>query len=135
VRELVDGKEMPAKRSRRVLNWLSLDQDRRSELTPFPLYVGKQWRYSKKRKRSTEVFNVEAVTKESVRTQAGNFSALKIETTSQRSIANPRAGSLIISTRITYFYSPETKSIIKYDSEGDDGSALHIELLKFESSH
>jgi len=119
-----------------IMSLLGLRQSRTSPTTfnknllPFPLYVGERWEF-KYRTRVTNTVNSEVVGEESVSTQAGNFRALRIERNNQWAEANPVWGSRVHITRGTYFYSPEAKVIVKYDSENDDGFELHIELLEF----
>jgi len=103
----------------------------REHTLDFPLYTGKQWRYSYKL-RLTNTVNVQVVGQERVATEAGIFNAVKIERTRQHSTTNPRWGTGTFTTDGVYFYSPEARSIVKYDAENVYGAALHIELLKFE---
>lgn len=71
------------------------------------------------------------VANELVATQAGNLEAFKIEITDQFALAGPVAGSSIMSARGFYYYSPETKSMVKFDFVGDYGWEIHNELLEF----
>jgi len=98
----------------------------------FPLSVGKQWRYSYKFRTVTMIVNVQVVGQERVGTEAGVFNALKIGRTRQYSMVNPLWGTGTFTTDGVYFYSPEARSIVKYDAEDVNGAALHIELLNFE---
>lgn len=129
VRKLVDEKEMPPEPNGipALLGFRKTEQERAVE---FPLYVGKQFRYSFKFLKATDVFNIEVMAEEQVTTEAGTFQAFKIKSTKQW--AEPGGG--MITVPATYFYSPKAKPIVKYDSESDHGYILHIELLKFESS-
>ena len=119
-----------------ILSILGLRQPRSSptifnkNLLPFPLYVGKQWQFSYRTK-VTNVVNSEVLAEQTVTTRGGNFQALRIERNNQWAEANPVWGSRVHVTRGTYFYSPEAKIVVKYDSENDDGFELHIELLEF----
>jgi hypothetical protein len=100
----------------------------------FPLTVGKQWTRDYKityvggtkqiaRKVSYEVKGIEQVT-----TQAGTFSAFKIE-------SDDRAGPRDYWTT-NYWYSPETRSIVKSVFDASAGGQVvglqrQIELIKF----
>jgi len=66
------------------------------------------------------------VATELVATQAGNLEAFD-----QFALAGPVAGSSIMSARGFYYYSPETKSMVKFDFVGDYGWEIHNELLEF----
>jgi hypothetical protein len=131
--ELVDGNDVPSDQSSVPgLVGFHRPQGPLNPLLKFPLFVGKQWQYSIKL-RATHTINLEVVSEELVTTQAGVFPALKIERTRQYATASPRWGTGIVATRGSYFYSPDTKSIVKYDTRSDDGSILNIELLAFQS--
>lgn len=100
----------------------------------FPLTVGKQWTRDYKgtyvgsnkpvaRKITYEVKGVEEVT-----TAAGTFRAFKLE-------SDDRAGPRDYYTT-NYWYSPETRSIVKLLFDGSSGGQAtglqrHIELIKF----
>ena len=100
----------------------------------FPLTVGKQWTRDYKgsyigsnktmaRKVAYQVKGIEQVT-----TPAGTFRALKLE-------SDDRAGPRDYWTT-TYWYSPETKSIVKYQFDAtaggqEAGLQRNIELIKF----
>lgn len=105
------------------------------EYLRFPLSVGTKWTVSydaalrgsrKKQNRSVEV-RVEGTDK--VTTPAGAFRAYKLVRED-----SARAGSLWL---LTYYYSPETKSIVKFllDASVGTGSGgkREIELIKFGS--
>jgi hypothetical protein len=101
----------------------------------FPLFVGKKWEYAYElniphgtRHRTVDI---RVVGRESVDTAAGNFDAFKIEKTIQWPTASGLWGSAIENVQSVYFYSSETKSIIKYNSEGSDGARRSVEILKF----
>ena len=129
VRKLVDEKEVPPEPNG-IPALLGFRKTELEHALEFPLYVGKKSRYSFKFLKATDLFNIEVMSKEQVTTEAGIFQTFKIECTKQW--AEPGGG--IISVPATYFYSPEAKTIVKYDSESDHGYILHIELLNFESS-
>jgi hypothetical protein len=129
LRKVVDEKQVPADGG--ILIMLGLREGVNENPLQFPLYVGKQWRYFYKTE-VTHTVNVEVVAEEEVTTRAGIFRALKIERTRQYAIANQRWGTAIRRTPGTYYYSPRTKSIVKYDSVGSDGiTTLSMELLSF----
>ncbi|SRR5713226_2279707 len=127
---------------------LSLPDDE-WQLLQFPLAVGKKWSTSFQvtdihigrlvnRNAETSVTGMEQIT-----TPAGTFRAFKIErrdymagrTTGPRGHA---AGALTFS--LTYYYSPDTRSIVKYyddrenrDRIGTSEGKREIELIKFGS--
>ena len=122
VAEIVDGKEVP--RSETILQLLGFQQSERTQLLQFPLYIGKQWRDSRKVQRATIILNVEVVAVERVATQAGTFQSFKIESTQQYSVASPNAAGIgTVRADGSYFDSPETKSIVKYDGDILNGSS------------
>jgi len=148
VQEFVENKETPLEPGqyrRRILSLLGLRLPTGSTTTfnrllPFPFYVGKQWRDSYKptsfRNKFHSIVNSEVVAEQQVATQAGNFRALRIEQTTQAALSYAPSGtSSMPTTRGTYYYCPETKSIVKYDLVGDNGDELHIELLEFTPAH
>jgi hypothetical protein len=147
VQEFVENKETPLESGRytsRILRLLGLRQPAGLTTTfnillPFPFYVGKQWRDSYKPTGIRAVHhtvNSEVVAEQQVATQAGNLRALKIERTEQAAITHTFwGGSFMPTARGAYYYSPETKSIVKYDFVGDEGYELHIELLEFAPAH
>jgi len=130
VQKLVDDKEMPPEPNG-IPALVGFRKTKQEHALEFPLYVGKQFRYSFKFLKATDVFNIEVMAEEQVTTEAGVFQAFKIKSTKQW--AEPGGG--IITVPATYFYSPEAKTIVKYDSESEHGYILHIELLKFEPAH
>lgn len=132
VRELVDEKEIVSEQLD-IPVLLCFRQGPRAQDLQFPFYLGKEWPYSYK-VTITQTAQLKVVALERVATQAGTFQTFKIDKTLQWSIASVRWGTGIKAIRGTYFYSPETKSIVKFDSVGDTGFARSIELLKFETS-
>jgi hypothetical protein len=103
-----------------------------SEDLKFPLYVGKEWQYAYKPDigfQRTVSFKVTG--QERVTTPAGNFTALRIEKQAQWAKATPKWGTSVENATATYFYSPETKSIVKYTDESRTGSYRNAELVKF----
>ena len=104
----------------------------------FPLFVGKKWEYvwelqapvgSRNRPVTFAVSGHEPIS-----TSAGTFQAFRIEKYIQWATAGPKRGTSVENIRATYFYSPETKSIVKYNSEATDGAKREYELIKFGSS-
>jgi len=116
---------------------LAIDDVR--EPLQFPLSVGKKWsthfeqetNSTAKRKLATET-NVTGL--EEITTPAGKFRVFKIERWgSAGSIPTSvrRAGSRTRNYEWTYYYSPQTQSIVKYTYEDEEGGIREIELLKF----
>jgi len=102
----------------------------------FPLSVGQKWTYEYEntpvgaraaQKRSAEVMvtGIETVT-----TPAGSFKAYKLVRTEQWRGAGQRA--VWNKSTATYFYSPETKSIVKSSTVNEgSGATANNELIKF----
>lgn len=94
----------------------------------FPLSVGQKWnvestiRLPGMTKDITFKGETKVVGSESVSTPAGNFRALKLIRELRSSTGSD--------TTITYYYSPEAKSAIKFLLESSDGTR-NIELVKF----
>ena len=109
------------------------------ELLQFPLSVGKKWsthfeqetNSTANRKLATET-NVTGF--EEITTPAGKFRAFKIERWGSAG-AIPRsgrqAGSRTRNYEWTYYYSPQTQSIVKYTYSDEEGGTREIELVKF----
>jgi hypothetical protein len=94
------------------------------------IIVGKEWRYAFKRARlSQRNVTVRVLGLEPIQTAAGSFNAFKLEKNVNWSIASGLMGTGVYNIQIVYFYSEETKSIVKVSSE-----ELEVELLKFGSS-
>ncbi|MBA4371453.1 MAG: hypothetical protein C0402_01180 [Thermodesulfovibrio sp.] len=102
----------------------------------FPLWTGKKWSYSfsssakVKSSGAGELVTVDAHVKvvayEQVKVPAGTFRAFKIEETRQNRGA--KRGLAQYGTTITFWYSPEIKSIIKIEHAND----IHNrELLRY----
>jgi hypothetical protein len=102
----------------------------------FPLTVGMNWQHTYfggaggSRRRSHRTVEVGVVGVQDVTTPAGTFRAFKIE---KLDVGGP--GSRWVTT---YFYSPETKSVVKsfYDSSlgGTGGGKREIELISFSAA-
>jgi hypothetical protein len=111
--------------------------DQRADLK-FPLSVGQKWTYQyetnlsglpRARRRNVEV-TVAGI--EQVTTPAGNFRAYKLVRSESWSMTSPGGFSGRNSVTTTYFYSPETKSIVKSSLVGNDNpGTVETELLKF----
>jgi hypothetical protein len=109
--------------------------DNQRPTVKFPLSVGQKWTYeyefrpvaSKLNQRRSAEVNVVGI--EQVTTPAGSFKAYKL--IRNENWARGWRGSLGSGTT-TYFYSPETKSIVKSSSLNDDNpGTTEIELIKF----
>ena len=107
----------------------------------FPLSVGQKWSYDyetrppglpRDQRRSVEV-NVTGM--EQVTTAAGSFKAYKLVRSASWSTTGPRGGrggGSTNSSTTTYFYSPETRSIVKSSNANDKNpGTVEIELIKF----
>jgi hypothetical protein len=113
------------------------------ELLQFPLVVGKKWtaRFDTGKRRvgkrtgtvsvmktaETEVIGIEEVT-----TPAGSFKAFKVERVDTQSRGKGK-GSKLYSEFI--YYSPDTRSVVKYDYEGAAGGIREVNLVKFGSQN
>jgi hypothetical protein len=103
--------------------------DQRANLK-FPLSVGQKWTYSYRQRpagaRRDQEYSVEINVAgiEEVTTPAGTFKAYKI-------VGDTTWGRQGHSTS-TYFYSPETKSIVKRSNKNENsGGTVQAELVKF----
>jgi len=103
------------------------------QLLNFPLFVGKTWTAeyrhtqagARKPQRRWATLQVEKV--EEIKTEAGGFQAIRIKGNGQTYGGN-------VKREWDYFYTPDTKSIVKfyYDSGvGTKSGKMDIELLKF----
>ena len=109
--------------------------DQRTDLI-FPLSVGQKWAYDFVTRPPGSKFNqrrsaeVNVVGMEQVTTPAGNFKAYKLIKSESWSVGS-RFGQRG-SSATTYFYSPETHSIVKSSSlNNDNPGTIETELLKF----
>jgi hypothetical protein len=111
--------------------------DQRPDLK-FPLSVGQKWTYGyqtrfpntrQDQRRSAEV-NVTGI--DQVTVPAGSFKTYKLIKSESWSIGGTRAAGTTNSTTSTYFYSPETRSIVKASTmvEKNPGT-IETELIKF----
>jgi hypothetical protein len=104
----------------------------------FPLSVGQKWTYQyqtrpaglpRDQRRSVEV-NVAGM--EQVTTLAGSFKSYKLIKSESWSTTGPRGGTGGGSNTATYFYSPETRSIVKRSNVNDNNpGTVETELIKF----
>jgi hypothetical protein len=104
----------------------------------FPLFVGKTWQYTyevdiPKGTRHRHV-TIRVLDRETIDTAAGNFQTFKIEKYIQWARAGGLWGTAVENVQAIYFYSPETKSIVKYRSEATDGATREVELIQFGAS-
>ena len=85
-------------------------QENPAKLFDFPLFVGKKWqvKFFDGRKWHTAVNEVTAI--EPIDTPAGTFAAFKID----RIISHSLPDGDVTYQRVNYFYSPETRSVVKY---------------------
>lgn len=116
-----------------ILALLLGGNERRPEVK-FPLAVGQKWTYEYKftprasRTTQSRSAEVNVVGFEEITTSAGNFKAFKL-VRSERWARGPRQG--MGGSSVTYFYSPETKSVVKSLFENDNGGKREIELTKY----
>jgi hypothetical protein len=102
----------------------------------FPLSAGQKWSYEYRftpagAKRENRVSaQVTANAFEDVTTAAGTFRALRM----QKDETWPRPGGGQARQLTTYFYSPQTRSVVKSSMENVDGARREIELIKFGSA-
>ena len=115
---------------------LAIDDDR--QLLQFPLSVGKTWSTQYRQEASNGVRNLTTETNvtglEEIATPAGKFSAFKVERWGSSGGVPRRGkapGSKTRNYEWTYYYSPQTQSIVKYTYEDEEGGKREIELVKF----
>jgi hypothetical protein len=116
---------------------LGIEEERR--YLQFPLVVGKTWhtRYRLEgpdyMRSTTSVTGVEDVT-----TSAGTFRALKIDRYDTRfgGQGDRGRGESRVSGKwiYTYYYSPQTRSVVKYSLYIRGGGTREIELIKFRTA-
>jgi hypothetical protein len=123
--------EIPGEKFPGLKNMLAIEQEG-NQFLQFPLFVGRQWNVSEDTGRSRQFRTTVEIMRnvhsrvtgfEEVTTPAGAFKAFKIETTAAE-------GKRQLFSR-TIFYSPETRSVVKFRLEGANGNITEIELLKF----
>jgi len=103
----------------------------------FPFSVGQKWDYSYEftvigaRKPFLRTVEISVTGVEQVSTPAGSFNAFKLEKEETFKLGeHPWVG--------TFYYSPDTKSIVKYSFDATQigaGTKREIELIKFGSAH
>ena len=113
------------------------DQQERPNVK-FPLSVGEKWTYQyettppglpRAQRRHVEV-NVTGM--EQVTTPVGSFKAYKLIRNESWSMTGRYGGSGRGGSTTTYFYSPETRSIVKSSTVNDNNpGTVEIELIKF----
>jgi hypothetical protein len=113
------------------------DQQERPNVK-FPLSVGEKWTYQyettppglpRAQRRHVEV-NVAGM--EQVTIPAGSFKAYKLIRSESWSMTGRYGGSGRGGSTTTYFYSPETRSIVKSSTVNDNNpGTVEIELIKF----
>lgn len=115
---------------------LAIDDEIR--LLQFPLSVGKKWSTQYRQQIIGGVRNLTTETNvtglEEITTPAGKFRAFKIERWGSAGAVPARNKGPVSKTRNyewTYYYSPETQSIVKYVYEDEEGGIREIELVKF----
>jgi hypothetical protein len=111
--------------------------DQRPDLK-FPLSAGQKWTYDyetrpagqpREQKRSVEV-NVSGM--EQVTTPAGTFKAYKLIKTEGWLAVGKKGGAASRGNTTTYFYSPETRSIVKSSTVNENNpGTVETELIKF----
>ncbi|HEU4342653.1 MAG TPA: hypothetical protein VFU31_13885 [Candidatus Binatia bacterium] len=138
VRRLIDGDEQPAGRRPVLLALLGLSEAEAYQTLKFPLSVGQTWRYTYEadgpRKIRTRNVEVRVAGIEQISTPAGVFQAFRVEKWENWSSGGPKWGVKVHNVPTVYFYSPETKSIVKYTLEDESGRMTDIELIKFGTS-
>jgi len=129
-----------------VLKRMLYIPDEEDQLLQFPLAVGKKWDTSHEaegRRGGGRVAHMKGETNvtgiEEIKTSAGTFRALKIER-SDRGRASGGKKAEFHDNTYTFYYSPETRSIVKYKYEQREASGVgsragirEIELVKFGS--
>jgi hypothetical protein len=121
---------------RELRRMLAIDDEVR--LLQFPLSVGKKWSTQYRQQIINGVRNLTTETNvtglEEITTPAGKFRAFKIERWgSAAAVKNvgKAPGSKTRNYEWTYYYSPQTQSIVKYAYEDEEGGTREIELVKF----
>jgi hypothetical protein len=117
-----------------LLNLIGINAEQPS--LKFPLSVGQKWNYEYVNRpigaREDIKYSVEVTVTgiEQVTTPAGSFKAYKLVRNEQRRVAGRQVRW--ITTTITYFYSPDTRSVVKSTTVSDDApGTTDTELIKF----
>jgi len=104
----------------------------------FPMWVGQKWNYEYVNRpagaRQENKYSVEVTVTgiEQVTTPAGTFKAYKLVRIQQWQVGQKASTARWVSSTTTYFYSPETKSVVKSSSASDNGpGTTETELIKF----
>jgi hypothetical protein len=140
-------REIPEENVSALKIMVAVEKDDR-EFLKFPLFVGKEWNseYQQVAKGNDITHAISARSNvtgiEDLVTPAGTLRAFKIvrnETFSPQGPNSPQSFGLkakkgrTVRRSHTYFYSPESRSLVKYSFEGPAGQEMEIELLKFGS--
>jgi len=130
------GRFIVKPRNLRVRRMLEIDDE--TQLLQFPLFVGKAWQAIRWEGSVRWRFTMRVKGLEDVSTAAGTFRSFIIE----RSESGIRYGG--DSGRgegrswghsyCTYYYSPQTQSIVKYFYQVPQGGSREIEVIKFETN-
>jgi hypothetical protein len=105
------------------------------QLLQFPLVIKKKWDVSfRNARRGMAAVNVRATTEvtgiEEITTAAGRFRVFKLER--YETSNNPgKGGGKTRAESHTYYYSPDTRSIVQYRQEAPSGGTHEVELVKF----
>ena len=134
--QLTDGKRGPADRSARGPLLALLGQNPVVKDLKFPFSVGQKWEYTFEftmigaRKPFLQTVEISVTGVEQVATSAGTFSAFRLEKEeTSRNGLHPWVG--------TFYYGPETKSVVKYffdSTTNGAGTIREIELIKFRAT-
>ena len=130
---LAEGKRLPIARPQPLPIMLPTPRilQNISKYYDFPLYVGKKWQAPGFQGKLTSPDN-EVTGIETVSTPAGTFQAFKIERVISRTMYNGNVRRFWF----TYYYSPETRSLVKFRYEHNTllrGAleTLDVELVKY----
>ncbi len=132
-----NGREPATNRVARGLLLALVGQNPVVQDLKFPFSVGQKWEYKFEftmigaRKPFLQTVEISVTGVEQVATSAGTFSAFRLEKEeTSRNGLHPWVG--------TFYYSPDTKSVVKYffdSSTNGAGTIREIELIKFGSAH
>jgi len=101
----------------------------------FPLTVGQKWTYQYETtprassRSQTRLSEIAVTGVEQVTTAAGSFKVFKLVKSERWSRTVKRGG--MSGNSSTYFFSPDTKSVVKSSFINDSGGTREIELVKF----
>lgn len=135
---LAEGEKPETQQDLVILRRLMFLPEDNLQFLQFPLSVGKKWSTSHevniravqapiRRNVETSVTGTQEVS-----TAAGTFRAFKIERLDTGNIPAPRkAAGLQSRWNYIYYYSPQTRSIVKFSFENETGDKRDIELIKY----